>query len=126
VAEIALTPFETRMLREASVPQDIGTAYGVTREVYPESAPAYQHDLVCRSLRTLMQLRLIGLFKAPLEEGYSVELSDATLLSSAEAENEFALGPEHVQPEDAMVFFVATPLGLERLRNARPRGLAGS
>ena len=114
------------MLREASVPQDIGTAYGVTREVHPKSTPAYQHDLVCRSLRTLMQLGLVGLFKAPLEEGYSVELSDARPLSLAEVESEFALGPDHVEPEDAMLFFVATPLGRERLRNARPRGIAGS
>ena len=124
-ADHDLTPFEVAMLREASNSQDLGVAYGLTRDVDPGIRPADQHELVSRTLRKLVQLGFVAFFMAPLDDGYSVELSDATLLSPEEVEGELALGSDHVYPESAMLFFLATPLGRERLRAVGPRGLVG-
>jgi hypothetical protein len=113
-----LTPLELALLQDARVPQDIGTGYGTVRHLDQDLSQSEQHSMLAKALLGLARGGFLGFFRAPLDDGYSLSLDEVTALDLKEVIAELALGPEHTDEVDDVLFFVATEAGLKIVSDA--------
>ncbi len=108
-----LDMFDMAMLMEGGVPQDIGAAYGLARRFFPTADEDELHERISGSMLGLLERGLIVFFRAPIEDGYSFGQADVAPLTRDQVQDDFALGPGHVDDDENMLFFVQSPRGRE-------------
>jgi len=115
------TRLDVALLQSARVPQDIGTGYGTVRHLDPSLSHSEQHSRLSEALLSLAHGGLVKFFRAPLAEGYSLSLDEVATLEVKDVIAELALGPEHVDSADDMLFFITTEAGLRILTSLAGR-----